>query len=208
MTGVSGEVISQGGIVLFGGTFNPIHEGHLSLCRQVFGKMHPKEIVLIPSGHPPHKREMKLAPAYDRLNMCRLAVAACPFISVDDFETKGPGPCYTVDTLYHMRIRFPSEILYMLMSTDVFLSFDSWYRWKECAGIVTLLVGSRLPGDMDIQLIQQKRLGLRGVKSILLMNKVIQVSSSEIRENICGGNISDLISREVLQYIDSKGLYK
>ena len=208
MAGVSGEVMLQGGIVLFGGTFNPIHKGHLSLCRQVFGKVHPKEIVLIPSGHPPHKREMKLAPAYDRLNMCRLAVVACPFISVDDFETKGSGPCYTVDTLHHMKRRFPSEVLYMLMSTDVFLSFDSWYRWKECAKIVTLLVGSRLPGDLDIQLIQQKRLGLQGVRSVLLMNRIVQVSSSEIRKNISCGNSTDLVSREVRDYIDNKDLYR
>ena len=97
-------------IVIFGGTFNPIHNGHLHIVRQFEKLLEARHVVLVPTFVPPHKRAPDLAPAQDRLAMCRLACADTPY-EVNDLEIRRGGPSYTADTLAAFRRQYPEAEL-------------------------------------------------------------------------------------------------
>jgi nicotinate-nucleotide adenylyltransferase len=195
-----------GGIVLFGGSFNPIHRGHVALCRSAYQAVHPQKIILIPTM-PFYKPEDKLASAEDRLEMCRLAVQGLPFMSVSDYELKKNPPCHTIDTLSAMQKNFPKQQLYLLLGTDAFLSFDTWRQWKLCGKIAILLVGARQSEDITILRFQQCRLAQYGIRSILLENKPVPLSATEIRSAFSIKTAALQLEPEVLRYIQKQRLY-
>lgn len=202
------ESALRGKIILFGGTFNPIHNGHLALCRFAYQAIQPKEVILIPTC-PPYKSGQELAPPEDRLRMCRLATTGMPFLTVDDCELRKNRPCYTAETVCAMRARFPREQLYLLLGADVFLSFQMWHRWRACGETAVLLVGARAVKDREILCRQQKVLGREGIRSILLENPVAPISSTKIRTGLNQGRIpEDQLDPGVLTYIREKRLYQ
>lgn len=132
-------------IGIFGGTFDPIHYGHLRAAREVYDRLKLSELRFISAAQPPHRRQ-PLASAEDRLTMVRLAIENEPGFAADDRELKRGGPSYTVLTLESLRAELGAAVpLCLLIGADAFLEFETWHRWQEIPALAHLVVMLR-PG--------------------------------------------------------------
>jgi nicotinate-nucleotide adenylyltransferase len=131
-------------IGIFGGTFDPIHFGHLRTAFELLQSVGLGELRFIPAGDPPH-RDAPLADAAARLAMVRAATADQPGFVVDDREVRRSGPSYTVTTLRELRAEFPSRPLCLAIGMDAFLGLPQWHRWGEILNLAHLVVAHR-PG--------------------------------------------------------------
>ena len=150
-------------IGVFGGTFNPIHQGHLSLATQFADRLGLDRVLLIPTAIPPDKSAQDLAPAEHRLNLCRLAAKTDPRFVPCDLELRREGPSYTVMTLRELRNAYPKEDeFFLLMGSDMFLTFESWYMAGEIALLCTLCGGARDGGELEALQAKEKEYRARG----------------------------------------------
>ncbi|WP_071433461.1 nicotinate (nicotinamide) nucleotide adenylyltransferase [Angelakisella massiliensis] len=195
-------------IVVYGGSFNPIHNGHLGICRWAKERFGADRVLLVPAAYPPHKLAPDLAPGEDRAAMCRLAAEGLPWLSVEDFELNRGGKSYTVDTMTYLREKYPHDRLLLMMGTDMFLTFREWRQWQEIGGMAELLVASRQEDDLDALRRQQKTLEEEGIHSILMENPVEELSSTEVRQQLRDTRKSDRVPPTVLSYIQDHELYR
>ncbi|MCI7803611.1 MAG: nicotinate (nicotinamide) nucleotide adenylyltransferase [Oscillospiraceae bacterium] len=194
-------------IGLFGGSFNPIHNGHMNLALSVKKSLGLDRIILIPSGTSPHKSSSEYAPAEDRLEMCRLACEGYDGFEVSDYEITKPGKSYTVYTVRHFRELFPEDELYLLVGSDMLLSFDTWFEYREILEKVTVAAVSRTGDDTDELLKMTKKLSDSG-KCIVVNADAVTISSSEIRKMIKNNiDLSCYLNGKVVKYIMLKKLY-
>ena len=198
-------------IGLFGGSFNPIHNGHLHLTDTVRKTLHLDSVLLMPAGEAPHKDTSAYAPAIDRLAMCRLTAAAHPWLHVSDYEIRRTGKSYTVLTLRHLHKKYPDVRWTLMIGSDVLLTFDTWHRWQEIFQLASLAVVSRNPGDLPA--LQEKAAALKSecpqAEITVLTAPPLPVSSTQIRENLQkGADCSCLLPENVVQYIYRNGLYR
>jgi nicotinate-nucleotide adenylyltransferase len=134
------------GIGLLGGTFNPIHNGHLAIARQTRDALHLDRIIFIPTGDPPHKHQEDLAPARDRSEMARLAVVSDPSFSVSDIEVGRSGKSYSIDTIRLLHQQYGGSVrLYFLIGLDAFLELPTWRDPEIVLTLCSFVVISR-PG--------------------------------------------------------------
>ena len=131
-------------VALLGGTFDPVHYGHLRFADDVRRALGLSEVRLVPAGDPPH-RDHPAASAADRLAMLQLAVAEFPGLVVDDRELRRAGKSYTVQTLTELRKEFPDRPLLLLLGADAFRGLPTWHRWRELFDLANLVVVER-PG--------------------------------------------------------------
>ncbi len=132
-------------IGIFGGTFDPVHYGHLRLAQELGELLRLAEVRIIPAGTPPHRAAPQVT-AEQRLEMTRLAVAGNPLLAVDDREVRRSGPGYTIDTLTELRRQLgPSRPLCLLLGADAFLELATWHRWHDLFGLAHLVIAHR-PG--------------------------------------------------------------
>ena len=194
-------------IALFGGSFNPIHNGHLHLAQTVHQQCGLDRMLLMPSGTAPHKSSDAYAPAADRLAMCRLAAEPYPWLEVSDYELTKPGKSYTVETLRYLHSCFPEDALFLLTGSDMLLSFDSWYCWQEILSLAGLLCVSRGTEPEDV--LRQKAAELSSYGHVTVVHaKPLPMSSSQIRHKIelCR-KFSCYLPENVVQYIMLHRLY-
>ncbi|MBW2108499.1 MAG: nicotinate-nucleotide adenylyltransferase [Deltaproteobacteria bacterium] len=129
---------------LFGGTFNPIHIGHLRAAVEVWEAFRLDKVLLIPSAHPPHKDVGEVAGAEDRLAMVRLAVNEVPFLEASDVELNRHGPSYTIETLKHFRSRLPDgSALYFILGVDAFSEITTWKSYTQLFAVADFIVMTR-----------------------------------------------------------------
>jgi nicotinate-nucleotide adenylyltransferase len=132
---------------LLGGSFNPIHNGHLTIAQHVHERMQLSQVLFIPTGDPPHKRDGSLAPAKVRLEMVRLAIADNPLFTVSDIEMQRKGKSYSIDTIRALQHHYgPSTELFFIIGLDAFLDFPTWREPKEILRICHIVVVPR-PGQ-------------------------------------------------------------
>lgn len=131
-------------IGLFGGTFDPIHYGHLRTAFELWQLLQLEHVRFLPTGNPPH-RESSLAPSELRLSMVRAAIAGQNAFVVDDREMRRSGVSYTVDTLLDLRGEYPERSLCLLLGMDAFLGVPHWHRWREIFDLAHVVVAHR-PG--------------------------------------------------------------
>jgi len=134
----------SGPIGLFGGTFDPIHNGHLRTAFELWQVLRLGQVRFLPTGNPPH-REAPLAPAELRLEMVRAATQGHESFVVDDREIRRAGVSYSVDTLTELRGEFPDRSLCLLLGMDAFLGMPEWHRWREIFELAHVVVAHR-PG--------------------------------------------------------------
>jgi nicotinate-nucleotide adenylyltransferase len=134
----------MGPIGIFGGTFDPIHYGHLRTALELLQRLSLTEIRFLPCADPPHRDTMPTAGAA-RLEMVKAAVAEQPSFVVDDREFSRKGPSYSVDTLHSLRSDYPSTPLCLLMGMDAFLGLPEWHHWEELTELAHIVVAHR-PG--------------------------------------------------------------
>ena len=139
-------------IGLLGGSFNPVHNGHLHIANQVYEILHLDQIMVIPTGDPPHKPAGSLAPAHHRLEMVKLAIAPFPHFTVSDREIQSPEVSYSVDTITELKTSYPDGTqLGFIIGLDAFLDFPSWKHPERLLELCHFIVCSR-PGVAFAQL--------------------------------------------------------
>ena len=162
-------------IGFYGGTFNPIHLGHVGVCRQAVKQLRLDCLHVIPAFIPPHKASPDLAAGEDRLAMCRLALQGLPNILADDYELTRGGVSYTIETMRHMRECYSEDDFYLIMGTDNYLTFTAWREWQALGRMCTLAVASREEDDKEALYQQARLLAREGVLSIFLDLSLIHI---------------------------------
>lgn len=198
-------------IGIYGGTFSPVHNGHLAAAKAFMEQMWLDILYVIPTGVSPHKQMDGEATALDRLNMCRLAFEGCmDGVIVSDMEMKREGKSYTVDTL--RQLYSEGDRLFLLCGTDMLLTLD---KWREPEEIFKLCYPVYVRRESDVMLdsvIIEKLKEYKekyGKNVMRLVTDPIEISSSGIRKMIvAGADVSDLVPANVCAYIRQKGLYK
>ena len=196
---------------LFGGSFNPIHIGHLHLAQAVQAELQLDGILLMPAGEAPHKSSAAYAPAVDRFHMCELAAAQIPQMRVSDYEMRKRGKSYTVETLRYLTQVQPQTDWTLLIGSDMLLTFDAWVRWEEILSMAAVAAVSRQAGDLPQ--LHEKADALRrscpAAEIHVLSVDAVEISSTEIREKLQkGADCSCVLPENVVQYIQEHGLYQ
>lgn len=219
--------MADGPIGLLGGTFDPIHIGHLRLAEEARESLGLAELRLVPAGEPPHRGTPR-CPAEHRLAMARLAVADNPLLTVDDCEVHSDGPSYTVLTLERLRAQVgPAQPLVLILGADAFEGLPSWHRWQELFGLAHIAVanrpgyaphGRRWPSVLSPELdaaCRGRRLShpdqLRAAPAGALLPfdmTPLAISATHIRELLAQGHSARyLLPAPVLDYIAAHSLY-
>src|SRR5262245_20387177 len=127
-------------IGVFGGTFDPVHLGHLILAEQCRAQGRLDQVLFIPAPRPPHKQDQPLTPFAQRVEMLSLALAGQPAFRIDELERDRPGPSYTVQTLEELQRRHPDAELWLLIGADTLQDLPHWYEPARIASLAGLLV--------------------------------------------------------------------
>ncbi len=208
-------------IGIFGGTFDPIHIGHLRSVEETTDRLHLDRIFLIPSARPPHKPRAGITSFLDRLKMTRLAVEDNDLIEVLDIEGTRSGPSYSVDTLENLRNEMGLNIkIFFLLGMDAFLDIESWHRYGRLFELAHFVVFSRSDNREEEFLELVERLDLtiatptyissdrKGHSVTRIRTTLIDISSTEIRRFVNQGrSIRYLVPEPIRHYILKRGLY-
>lgn len=201
---------------IYGGAFNPVHNGHLhlieELCCADAGPAIIDRLILVPTAIPPHKSSSGLADGSDRINMLRLAVDGLPCadkIEISTIEFESSDKSYTYITLKKLKRIYPDDKFFLLMGSDQFLSFKSWYAYKKIVQLAEICAITREDSEQDAvsRFLHDNQDVFLHRASIMTSNPVI-VSSTDIRNRVrAGESISTLVPPPVEKYIREHGLY-
>ena len=194
--------------LIFGGSFNPVHKGHIALLKAISAMVEPDLTMIIPSYLPVHKAVgSDYAEASHRLAMCRLAFEA-PDVEISDRELVQQRPCYTVETLTSLKGIYPEDEFYLACGSDMFLTFNQWRDYRRIYELAVICAVSR--GDeMNDMLAFAKEQEALGMRYLLSEADPVVVSSTEVRERIRSGwSVKRLVPPAVLSYINEHGLYR
>ncbi len=197
------------GIGILGGTFDPVHIGHLRMADAVYKCMDLEQVMFIPAYVAPHKVGMDIAPADDRYAMTKLAIEPYSYFTVSDLELRRSGVSYTVDTLRELHRQYPEKQLYFIIGADSVEQLHTWNNIEEMLQLATF-IGAGRPGYEGIMDNVVKNLGEEARQHIMLLNTPeYDVSSTDIRERIReGASLMNLVPKVVEDYIYAHGLYK
>lgn len=186
-------------IGLFGGTFDPVHRGHLQIAQQAAQSFTLDRVLFIPAANPPHKTTAAITPYAHRLRMTEIACAPYPNFSASALES-GPEKSYTVNTLERVRQELCCcDELFFLIGADAFREIETWKRWQDVLTLAQFIVISRPGVEYDIP----------GIARVHRMDELqIPVSSSEIRKRLAAGEPTPELPAEVCEYIRGHGLYR
>ena len=206
-------------IGILGGTFDPIHLGHLKPALEAMQTLQLAELRLMPNHIPPH-RPQPLATSQQRLAMVQLAAAEYPSFRVDDRELRRSTPSYTIDTLIELRAELPDTPICFLLGLDSLLGLPSWHRWRELTDYAHLIVSARpgwqaeLPEELAIfvsdhqapspQAIHERLAGYM----VWMQNQPVALSATELRARIASGELpTALLPQKVAEYIRDERIY-
>lgn len=207
MTHVAPEPASLRRIGIFGGTFDPIHFGHLHIANGLREKLDLDQIIWVVAGKPPHKRGQIVSEDDDRIAMVRLALGNETGDTVSRVEVDRPGPSYTVDTLETLRAALGPAQYYFLMGEDSLRDFPSWRSPQRILELANLGVVGRPGIDTDLAILAEKLPALSGKVHVAALDE-LPFSSSEIRQRVAAGlPIDDFTAEPVVEYIREHGLY-
>lgn len=209
-------------VAVFGGSFNPIHYGHLLLADEVLERLALDRVLFVPAARPPHKDPAELAPADDRHAMVALATAGHAGFQVLDLELRRPGPSYTVDTLETLATG--GDDLYLLLGSEMFLDLLTWRRPRRIAELARLVVvprwGSAFDPEGEAARKVLRGLGLTGFaeadgspvardRALLARVTSLPLSSSDLRARArAGRSLAYRVPERVAEYIRTRGLYR
>ena len=195
-------------IGIFGGTFNPVHKGHVSALKKILSAVSLDRVLVLPDRIPPHKSAEGLVSGSDRLEMCRIAFSSIENTEISDWELKNEGKSYSVITLRHFHEVFPEDKLYFIMGSDMLASFESWYRYEEILTLCSLICVSRSQEDTDRLEGYADKLRSKGGEVIIVPVEPFEISSSQIRDMLKKDlDCTCYLDENVVQYIMSENLY-
>jgi len=213
------ESCSETPLALLGGTFDPVHYGHLRCADEARQKLNLEKLYLLPAGSPPHRDEPQ-ATTRQRLDMLQLARLEFPLLLIDDRETRRSGPSYMVDTLQELRACFPKRPLLLLIGQDAANQLHTWFHWQQLFDLAHIVILTR-PGISthyvqelaqqiqsrsaeDMQELHNSKAGI----VLHLEVEAIDVSASGIKNSIRLGRLPEaLLPAAVLDYVNENGLY-
>ncbi|MDH5229237.1 MAG: nicotinate-nucleotide adenylyltransferase [Gammaproteobacteria bacterium] len=204
---------------VFGGTFNPIHNGHLRIALDVYQDLGLDKVLFVPCARPPHREQPEVS-APQRLKLLRRAIESVEGFECDARELNRSGPSYTVDTLRELRHYYAKTSLNLIVGSDSFQNLDTWHQWEQIPELANIIVASR-PGwgsdeasDMGRRLhariIQDPRLLRQEAQGQIMVWPVTQlgIEASKIRQQIKQHkSVRFLLPQSVLQIIESEKLY-
>ena len=180
--------------LLFGGTFDPPHAGHMNNLRAAMQAVQPDVVLVMPAGIPPHKHAS--------------ATPLGPQVQVSQWEVDRAGRSYSYNTVSMLQEKYPGAQLYMTIGSDMLETFDEWYRWREILAMVTLVVQSREPGDGDALRAAAQKLEEAGGKIMFADAPVLECASSDIRAGkYPPARLKELLPPPVADVIHRNGLY-
>lgn len=196
-------------IGIFGGTFDPVHYGHIELCRQAQKEMKLDKLFVVPAKLQPFKLDQQVADGFHRLEMLCLAFQEDPEIEISAIEFTRGDVSYTIHTLKDFRERFPEGDIYFILGIDAFMKIELWKDYQELLKDFKLLVGVR-PGyrEEELESLIVRLEGTFGAHIHLLSNKRLEISSTELKQKIKNGlPLNKWIPPNVERYIKSNALY-
>ncbi len=200
-------------IGLLGGTFNPIHNGHLRLALEIYERLSLTEVRLIPSAQPPH-RTIPSVSSELRLEMVQAAIAGVTGLTADDRELQRDGPSYMIDTLFSLRAEYPDNPLCLILGSDAFMNLNSWYQSAQIINLAHIIVVRRPNTVLATQHINQthnlNQLHTNKAGKIWVEELPdIAISATQIRDLIAAGkNPNYLLPLAVLDIINHNRLYR
>jgi nicotinate-nucleotide adenylyltransferase len=194
-------------IGVVGGTFDPIHLGHLAVARAALDCGDLDQVYLVPSARPPHRRPAQASPG-DRLAMARLAAAGLDRVAVSDAELGREGPSYTVDTLSELRAQHPEAELFLVLGWDAAREIAKWHRPERVLELARVLILNR-PGLAPPSEADLRAAGLDPERVLLCAREMPDIQATRVREVIAhGGSLAGLLAPGVAEYISERGLYR
>lgn len=195
-------------IAVLGGTFNPVHIGHLNLIKNVISAIKPDKFLLIPTHIPPHKPVSDLADDIHRLNMLKIAAKTIPTVEVDDFELNNPDKSYTVTTMEHLKTVYPDDEIFFVMGSDMLFTFLDWYKPQRIMQLCTLVAASRSKDDCEAVYGFAEKIKKMGYGCIVVECEPVEISSTEVRAGLISERTSNgFVLPEVEEYILKNNLY-
>jgi len=186
-------------IGILGGTFNPVHIGHLILAEEAREKLGLDKVIFIPTALPPHKDNVNIAPAADRLKMLELATKSNKYFAVSDIEIKRKGRSYTIDTLKALKDKYKKDELYFIIGSDLLKYLNEWKDLSQILKMVEFIAATR-PGYALEQIPPYIQ---------TLPIRAVDVSGFEVRQCVNQGkSFGYLVMDKVFDYIKRKKLYK
>ena len=202
---MTAEVVRQR-IGVFGGAFDPPHQGHVALAKTAMAQLHLDALHIIPTGQAWHKART-LSAAEHRLAMARLAFAQVPGAVVDPRETLRAGPSYTVDTLLELQALYPGAEFYLLIGEDQAQALPTWHGWEHLPGLAIICVAARADSMGAKGQFDALRAQLPDLK--VLDMPLLDVSATQLRERAATGqSMVPLVFETVARYIDQHHLYR
>ncbi|NLW55411.1 MAG: nicotinate (nicotinamide) nucleotide adenylyltransferase [Firmicutes bacterium] len=196
---------------IYGGSFDPIHLGHLLLAEAAREELGLEQVIFVPAGQSPLKTHSPLVTGEQRLKLIKLAIGDHPFFTWSDVELKRKPPSYTVDTLQYFRARYPDRELYMLLGQDALCDLERWHRFRDLFQLARLAVGARpgFPPELPPALRQYERPSAHSRGIVFFTNPLIEISSRQIRARLREGrSVRYQLPSLVLAYITEKKLYQ
>jgi len=210
---------TAGPLAFFGGTFDPVHYGHLRCADEARQKLGLKNLYLLPAGTPPH-RDAPQASVKQRLDMLELARKEFPHLLIDDRETRRSGPSYMVDTLRELRSEFPDRPLMLLVGQDAANHLHRWFHWRQLFDLANIVILTRPGAHSVYQPDLERQIQLRSGSDVeeLCKSKAglvlhlevepIEISATNIKSKIHTGKMqASMLPAAVLQYIVQNRLY-
>jgi nicotinate-nucleotide adenylyltransferase len=197
---------------IYGGTFDPIHQGHLILAEQCREQGRLDQVWFVPAFRPPNKLEKSPTRFDHRVEMLSLAIAGNPAFRIDELEKERTGPSFTVDTLAELQGRHPKDVFWLLVGSDTLTDLPNWHEPVRLLGMVGLMVMAR-PGNPVLsteELLARLRLPADASLRIqVAQTPLIDISSREIRRRVSEGRtVRYFMPRAVEVYVQEKGLYR
>lgn len=197
---------------IMGGTFDPVHLGHLALSEQALKQYELAEVWFLPNGHPPHKEQtVPVSPIRNRLEMLRLAIAGQPHISINTYEAERNCVSYTFSTMEHFVRQYPQREFYFILGADSLFGLEHWKHPERIFRTCTILAALRDEVNTSAALLRQRDYLQEkyGAQIELLKTPVIPISSHEIRTRIeKHEDVSDVLPDSVYRYIIEQRIYE
>jgi nicotinate-nucleotide adenylyltransferase len=193
---------------IFGGTFDPIHIGHLIIATELRHALRLDRVLFVPSGHPPHKADQAVSPNADRLAMLHLAIADNAAFAISTLDLDRPGPSYTSDLLAMLHDQHPTAQLVFLMGEDSLRDLPIWHQPERIVSLAEIGVAIRPEIETDLETIYQRVPAARG-RITIIPTTLIDISASELRRRVRdGGPIRYQVLDSVESYIMTNELYR
>lgn len=189
---------------IFGGAFNPVHNGHVRLAEEAVKQLKLRRLLIIPTYVSPHKHT-ELLPYEDRAEMCRRAFGHITGAEVSDIEVRLGGTSYTINTVRALKQLYPDEQFFLLIGVDMLFSFDKWYKYESLLKETKVCAAARDSDSFADMMEYANELG----RIKVLPTQAIELSSTQVRSIAQqGGDITGMVPQGVAEYISEKGLYR